>query len=132
MDSSKLALLGGEPVGVLTCERSEEPFTEADVWGLRVLCDQAIRRLDDLKHSDRWFGARLVSALRENFKKLLGIEHTFAKLAGLMVAVALAILIFGKTDYRIEAPIILKTDVLSYMPAPFDAPDDGIGVASTW
>jgi len=72
-------------VGVATCERTKEPFTEAEVRGLRILCDQAARRLGDLKHHDRWFGARMAAAAKESLAKLLGVEHTFAKAVGLLV-----------------------------------------------
>ncbi len=112
--------LDDNPEAVLTCERSEEPFSEEDVRGLRVFCDQAARRLGDLKRLDRWFGARIFASVREALGKLLGVEHTFAKLLGVLVAIALAVLIFGKMEYRVEAPFILKTDDLSYLPAPFD------------
>jgi len=109
-----------EPVGVVTCERSAEPFSEEEVRGLRVLCDQAARRLSDLKRHDRWFGARAATALREGLGKLLGVEHTFAKLLGLVACAALAFLIFGQWSYRVEAPFMLKTDDVAFLPAPFD------------
>ncbi len=112
--------LDDNPEAVLTCERSDEQFSEEDVRGLRVFCDQAARRLGDLKRLDRWFGARIVFSVREALGKLLGVEHTFAKLLGVLVAILLAVLIFGKMEYRVEAPFILKTDDLSYLPAPFD------------
>ena len=112
--------LDDKPVGVATCERSGEPFSEAEVWGLRILCDQSARRLGDLKRYDRWFGARMAVSLRESLAKLFGPEHTFVKLTGLVICVALAVLIFGKLNYRVEAPFILKTDDLAYLPAPFD------------
>ena len=112
--------LDGESVGVLSCERGGEPFTEHEVIGLRLFCDQAIRRLSDLKKADRWFGARMASAARERFASLLGVEHTFAKLAGLLVCVALGVLLFGSWEYRVEAPFMLKTDAVRYVPAPFD------------
>jgi len=112
--------LDGKPVGVVTCERSSEPFLEEEVRGLRVFCDQAARRLGDLKRHDRWFGARMGAAVKENLGKLLGVEHTFAKFIGLLVCAALAFLIFGKLNYRVEAPFLLKTDDLAYLPAPFD------------
>ncbi|MBW6487092.1 MAG: efflux RND transporter periplasmic adaptor subunit [Syntrophobacterales bacterium] len=112
--------LDDKPIGVLTCERSTEPFSEEEVRGLRVLCDQAARRLEDLKRHDRWFGARMVASVREALAKLLGVEHTFAKMLGLLIAVALAVLIFGRLNYRVEAPFILKTDDVAYLPAPFD------------
>jgi multidrug resistance efflux pump len=112
--------LDDKPVGVLTCERSAEPFSEEEVRGLRVLCDQAARRLGDLKRHDRWFGARMVNSIRESLTKLFGVEHTFAKLLGVLVSVALAVLIFGRLNYRVEAPFILKTDDVAFLPAPFD------------
>jgi len=112
--------LDDKPVGVLTCERSTEPFSEEEVRGLRVLCDQSARRLGDLKRHDRWFGARMVTYARESLAKLFGAEHTFPKLVGLLVSIALAVLIFGRLNYRIEAPFILKTDDVAYLPAPFD------------
>lgn len=112
--------LEDRPVAVLSCERGGKPFSEEEIWGLRVLCDQSTRRLADLKHNDRWFGAKAASALRDFFSKLVGVEHTFAKMLGVVLCVALAALLFGKMEYRVEAPVILKTDQLAYLPAPFD------------
>ena len=109
-----------EPVGVLTCERADTPFSEVDVRGLRVLCDQAARRIADLKTHDRWIGARMVSSLRSGLARLVGVEHTFPKILGLIVCAALAFAIFGQLPYRVEAPFILRTDDLAYLPAPFD------------
>jgi RND family efflux transporter MFP subunit len=48
------------------------------------------------------------------------VEHTFAKLVGVVTFAALAFLVFGQLNYRVEAPFILKTDDLAYLPAPFD------------
>jgi RND family efflux transporter MFP subunit len=112
--------LDDKPEAVLTCERSAAPFSEEEVRGLRVLADQSARRLGDLQRRDRWFGARAAAGLREGLARFLGPEHTFAKAAGIVVFVALAFLIFGKLDYRVEAPFVLKTDDLAYVPAPFD------------
>ena len=112
--------LDDSPVGVVICERSIEPFSEGEVRGLRVLCDQAARRLADLKKYDRWFGARLAAFFKESLAKIFGVEHTFAKLLTLVICAALIFLIFGKLNYRVEAPFMLKTDDLAYLPAPFD------------
>jgi biotin carboxyl carrier protein len=112
--------LDDKPVGVVTCERSSEPFLEKDVQGLRVLCDQAARRLGDLRRHDRWFGAKIATSIKESLSRLFGVEHTFAKLMGLVISAALIFLVFGKWDYRIEAPFMLKTDDLAFLPAPFD------------
>lgn len=112
--------LDDAPAGVLTCERADQSFSELEIRGLRVHCDHAARRLEDLKRSDRWFGARIATAARETLSRLLGMEHTFAKCIGIFVCVALAFLLFGRLNYRVEAPFILRTDDLAYLPAPFD------------
>ena len=117
-----------QAAGVVTCERSTEPFSEEEVRGLRVLCDQSARRLSDLKRHDRWFGARMAISIKESLGKLLGVEHTFAKLLGLFVCAALALLIFGQWSYRVEAPFMLKTDDLAFLPAPFDGYIDQVHV----
>jgi biotin carboxyl carrier protein len=112
--------LDNEPVGVLTCERTLEPYSEEDARGLRILCDQAARRLGDLRRNDRWVGARMAASFRYSLAKIFGIEHTFVKLMTLIMSAALIFMIFGKLSYRIEAPFILKTDDLAFLPAPFD------------
>lgn len=112
--------LDDEPVGVLTCERSLETFAESDVRGLRVLCEQTGRRLGDLKRHDRWVGARMTDYTREALGRLIGVEHTFAKALGIIIFLLLAFLLFGKLNYRVEAPFMLKTDDIVFLPAPFD------------
>ena len=112
--------LDDDPIGVLTCERSLEAFSEEDARGLRIICDQAGRRLGDLKRHDRWFGARLAAWMKDGLAKVFGVEHTVAKLMTLLIAAALCILVLGRMQYRVEAPFMLKTDDLAYLPAPFD------------
>jgi multidrug efflux pump subunit AcrA (membrane-fusion protein) len=62
----------------------------------------------------------MAMSMKEALAKLLGVEHTFPKLLGLFACVALAFLIFGQWSYRVEAPFMLKTDDLAFLPAPFD------------
>jgi biotin carboxyl carrier protein len=112
--------LDDKAVGVVTCERGEHPFSEDDIRGLRVFSDQSARRLGDLQQHDRWFGARAATAFKDSLSGLLGVEHTFAKLIGILLCLALAFLVFGKLPYRVEASFILKTDDLAYIPSPFD------------
>ena len=109
-----------EPCAVLLCERDGEPFSENDILGLRLFCDQAARRLSDLKTNDVWFGKRMVRNLRESMSKLLGVEHTFAKALGILIFFLLAFLLFGRLEYRVEAPFTLKTDDVAYLPTPFE------------
>ncbi len=110
----------GKAVAVVTCERASGPFTETEIRLLRLCCDLAARRLDDLKRTDRWFGARWYAWTREKLGKLVGVEHTFAKVLALVGAVVLGILVFGRMEYRVEAPFEVHTDMVGYVPAPYD------------
>jgi len=107
------------PVAILTCERSS-PFSSDEVRCLRMICDQVIRRLFDLKQFDRWFGARFIRWCRNNFAKVFGVEHTFAKIITLICVSLLTYAFIGNQMYRIKAPCILKTDQLAYIQAPFN------------
>jgi len=112
--------LNGDPIGVISCERESTIFSETEIRGLRVFCDLAARRLSNLKKYDRWIGARMVSSLREFFSKLIGVEHTFAKVMALVLTVVVAYILIGKWEYRVECPFIVKTDDVAFSPAPFD------------
>jgi GAF domain-containing protein len=122
----KVAFLASIPIrveergiAVMTCERQQAPFTPEELQQLRLIADQASRRLEDLKKSDRWWGARLAAATREKAAGLLGPEHTWAKLLGLTVAVLLLLLIFLRVPYRVEAKFILRAQEVAYLAAPF-------------
>lgn len=112
--------LNDEPVGVLLLERASREFTLREQQSLRLLCDHIVRRFHELKRHDRWWGARMISALGEKAARLVGPENTRAKLAGIAAAIVLGILVFGRMEYRVEAPFILKGDVIAQLPAPFD------------
>lgn len=108
-----------EVIAVCTCERTSHSFTDVEIDLLRLVCDQAARRLSDLRKSDRWIGARSASALREGVGKLIGFEHTWLKLLGIILVVAAALLVFAKVPYRVTAPVALKTDEIAILSAPF-------------
>jgi len=113
-------LLDDKAVAALCCERTAEAFSEADVAHLRLCCDQATRRLADLRTSDRWFGARWAATARRGLAKLFGIEHTWIKLCAVFAAAVLAFLLFGSWEYRVQASFVLHTERVAYLPTPFD------------
>jgi len=112
--------LAGAPVGAVLCERGSEAFSEDEQRLLGLSTEIAARRLGDLKRSDRWFGARWALAARENLAKLVGVEHTWAKVIAVLAAVGLAVLFFGRMNYRVEAPFIVRTENLALLTAPFN------------
>ncbi len=121
--------LDHEPTGVLTCERAlEQPFSEGEIQGLRLVCDQAARRLGDLREHDQRLVPRVKSAFHKHASRILGVEHTLAKVIGLLVCGALIFLLFGRVSYRTEAPFIIRSDTVRYLPAPFEGYIDEVHV----
>lgn len=110
----------GEPLGVVTCERNTEPFAEEEQRLLLLCAEMAVPRLSELKRTDRWPGARLALATRELLAKAVGVRHTWAKVVAVLIAVGLAVLLFGKMNYRVEATFILRTDDVGILSAPFE------------
>ncbi len=109
-----------ENVGVVTLEREKRSFDTDEVRGLRLVVDQASRHLYQLKRHDRWFGARFVTWSKERLEWFVGPEQTFAKALGVLVAFILAFVFFGSWNYRVEAPFILRSDEVAFIPAPID------------
>ena len=109
-----------DPLGAVTLERSDHPFSADDLNTLRLICDHAVRPLSSLQTSDRWLGARAMSALRKKAATLLGVEHTWWKIAAILVVIGLAVLIFGRKEYRVEGEFEIRTDAMAQLSAPFD------------
>ena len=107
-------------VAVLTCERAGEAFTAVEMQQLRLLCDQVSRRLGELKRHDRWLGARLLAEVREGCAKLVGPEHTWPKVIGLLGVLLLIALFVVRLPYRVQGTFILRSAAVSYLTAPFD------------
>ena len=55
-----------------------------------------------------------------NLKKLLGVEHTLAKMVALLVFVVVLFLVFGRMEHRVQAPFSLRVSSMMAVPAPFD------------
>jgi hypothetical protein len=116
----------GEVTAACTLERSGSAFSETELRLIRLSCDQASRRLADLKRNDRWMGARAASWLREKLAGLLGYEHTWAKVLGIVVFALLAAVFIVRAPYRIKAAVALRTDELAHLTAPFDGHIDKV------
>ncbi|MEC9373327.1 MAG: GAF domain-containing protein, partial [Planctomycetota bacterium] len=111
----------GEPVGVLTLERTaEEPFTPAEIESLRVACDLVTPRLEELRDHDRWLGARVARETRSWFAVLLGPEKVWIKLAALIVLATILFLVFVKGMYKVESTFALQATERHVVPAPFN------------
>jgi hypothetical protein len=115
-------------VALVSFEKEHSPLGDDELRHLRVTLDQIATRLVDLKRRDRWFGARLAEWLRDKAARLVGYEHTWAKTFALLGVLALAVVTIIPVRYRIDSPMILRTDDVVYITAPFDGYIDSVGV----
>ena len=107
-------------IGVLTLESDTRLLTREDLQSLRLVCDLCARRLQDLYERNRWIGARWAHSARKMAAKLVGVEHTWAKVIAVVLMVALGFLIFYPWFYRVETSFTLRTETLIHRPAPMD------------
>jgi len=112
--------LDGKVAAILLCERQAAAFSAAELQQLRLACDQVTRRLSELKHYDRWFGARWAAHTREHFAGWLGPEHTWSKVTAIFIALVIAMLFLVRVTYRVEGNFILRSDDAEYLTTPFD------------
>ncbi len=120
--------LDEEPIAVVTLERTRKPFSVKEVNAFRLLCDQSVRRLADLKTWDRWIGQVIAERFKEKAAGLLGFEHTWAKLFALAGVFILAVLCFVKVTHRVEATAILRSENVRFLTSPFDGHIDSVSV----
>ena len=110
----------GESVGVLTLERHDEPFTQEEAWGLRVIADQVAPRLKDLRHQSRWFGVRWATSWREGLAKFLSPRHTWLKASAIVGSIALLFCLLVPLPYQVSSTFALRPESMVHMPAPFE------------
>lgn len=115
-------------VAVLTLERAAKPFSAAEVQQFRLLCDQAARRLADLQQQDGWLGARLARSTKTKCAKVLGPQHTWAKVLAILGFVGLIFLFFVPFNYRVEGNFLLRSDNVAFLTTPFDGYIKGVEV----
>ncbi|MCL4103507.1 efflux RND transporter periplasmic adaptor subunit [Fibrobacter sp. HC4] len=119
---------GDEIIGIICCERNSQPFDDLNSEQIYLTSSLCAARLEELYNKSCWFGLRMVKKVRKLLSKLLGVEHTWAKLFGIL---AIALILFATLypiPYRVSAPAILKTDKIIYTTAPFDGYIDTVFV----
>lgn len=112
--------VNGAVVALCTLERNTAEFIESEIRLVRLSCDQATRRLDDLKKSDQWFGKLIVNKTKKMLVDCIGFEHVWAKALGLLIGLSVCFILFVPVRYRLESTSILRTDNVSFLTAPFD------------
>lgn len=113
--------LDGEVVAVLTFERQSRPFNLLELQQFRLTCDQAVRRLHDLKRTtDGWVGKRMANGARDKLAKVLGPEKTWLKVGVVATTILMGVLFLVSFDYRVEGKFLLRSDNVAFLTSPFD------------
>ena len=110
----------GKVVAVLTLEREKGAFNVYELQQLRLVADQVVNRLNDLKRKDRWIGGRLAEDLREKMAGTLGPENTWMKATAILIAAVILLLCVVRLNYRVEANFILRSEEVRYIASPFN------------
>ncbi len=111
----------GEVRAVLTIERpSGESFGLEEVEAIRLTCELCTPRLLNLYEHDRWIGARVVAKARSALAALVGPKHTWTKILAILFLVVILFLVFGKGQFRAEAPFVLEATYQQVVCASFD------------
>jgi biotin carboxyl carrier protein len=118
----------GKAVAVLLLERKSSPFDENEIRWLRLCADQISPRLCALEAKDVWFAERWGRSIRRFAAKLLGYEHTGAKLLAIFGTLLLLFLLFGRWPHRINGSFELQSAESLILPAPFEGFLESIAV----
>jgi biotin carboxyl carrier protein len=111
----------GEVRAVLTLERpSGESFGLEEVEAIRLTCELCTPRLLNLYEHDRWVGARVVAKTRSALAVLVGPKHTWTKILAILILGVILLIIFGKGQFRAEAPFVLEATYQQVVCASFD------------
>ena len=110
----------GKVVAVLTLERGKAPFALDEAESIRLTADLVTPRLVGLEEHGRWFGARAALGLRRGLAAVVGPKHTWIKVAAIVILGVALFSVFGKGEYRVEAPFVLEPIEQQVVPAPFD------------
>ncbi len=105
--------------GVICLEKRQGPWSADELWELRLLAQATVYPLAERQAGDRWWGARLWSALTER-QANRSPRHVGWKLAGLASLAGLVALFLIPWDYRVDARLTMRSKDLAFIPAPFD------------
>jgi hypothetical protein len=109
------------PVAVLTLERPiDKEFSLAEIETIRLACELCTARLVDLHEHDKWVGAAVAGRTRKGLAKLVGPEHTWAKVAAILCFAAILFLVLAEGQFKPDAPFVLEATYQQVVPAPFD------------
>lgn len=111
--------VGDDWVGVITLERTDEPFDPSTIRHLQLIADVAAPHLHDRYNSDRWLIGHGWQSIKRGASYVVGPKHVVWKMVAILVICALAYGVFGTWDYRVSARFTLQAENRRVISAPF-------------
>ena len=108
----------GRALGSVTLERAK-PFSAREITELESLMALVTRALEEKRLNDRLLPVKLVAALGEQLKRLLGPGYLGYKLTGLLLAGAVAFTTLATGPERVSADATLESFEQQVLSAPF-------------
>lgn len=106
----------GNVVGALTCERAKMPFSNEEVWRLRLLLEQCSPWMAVHEQQSQWWGRRLYGWLRQGWGQLLQRRYWL-----IIVLLLLGGLLFAtRWSHYVEGTFVLQSANRTYISAPVD------------
>ena len=112
--------LKNDVVAVVCCERAAGSFTPEQVRQVHLAAELVTGRLMDVRRLDRWLPLRWGAGVKRVLASWVGVEHTLAKTAGILAAVALLVLLLGRGNFRVEAPFTVKAERTAELSSPIE------------
>lgn len=107
-------------LGAVLLERRRAPFTATEQWALRLHCDLARAPFQRFERDAGWMIPRVGRAIAPSIPQILRPRTAPGRvLLGLAVAALVGVALIP-VPFRITAPVVLRTDALAYVSAPFD------------
>ena len=119
---------GDEWLGVITLERSDQPFDPDTIRQLQLVSDVVTPHLHDRKQGDRFLLVHAWHSVTRAAGYLVGPKHVAWKLAALVVIAALGFAVFGTWPYYVSAPFTLEAQDKRIVPGPHNGTLDSVAV----
>lgn len=115
-----------EWVGVLTLERSDDPFDTLLIRQMQMVADTVAPHLADRKRADRWLYMHVWESILEGGEYLLGPRHVAWKMLAVAVFLTLLASLIIRMDYRVNADFVIEARSKRIIPAPYQAKLDEV------
>lgn len=113
--------LRDEWLGVITFERTDEPFGADIVQHLQLIADVVASHLWDRYVNDRWLIGHAYNSFKTTMGYLLGPKHVMWKMGVIAAIAVLCFLAVGSWEYKVSAPFVYEAQTKRMIPAPFEA-----------